>query len=191
MQDQNTRTKSFLIFQGILATTISILMFYPMFGGRLILFNGTFIYFSYFLAVFLVVILSIIDFIQLLLLRKKASAYFVEERNNYLVFIFVSLIVMIGLLEGHYIFSPLLAIIYIVLMILQLVQLIINKENDIVLYQLGTLDVVQRMLFYTTTVCLLVGNQPFELFYIPLATTMLFVLVVISIINFAVKVRKL
>jgi len=190
LQDQNTLTRNLLIAQGVLAMIITVLMFYPMFGGTLYVFNGTFIYFSYFLALFLVVILGIIDLFQLVTLRKKHDLYFSEERNNYLVFIFVSLMIMIGLLVGHYVFPPLLGIIYIFLMIMQLFQLIMNKDNDRVLYELHTLDYIQRFLFYLTAMLLLVGNQPFEIWHIPITTTMLFVFVVVSILNFGLRVRK-
>jgi len=190
LQDQNAITRSLVISQIVLATIVTVLMFYPMFGGTFIVFNGTFIYFSYFLALFLVAILSIIDFVQLIILRKKRDLYFVEERNNYLIFIFVSLFIMIGLLVGRYVFPPLLGIMYIFLMLMQLFQLIINHDNDRALYEFTKLDFVQRILFYLTTMLLLVGNQPFELWHIPLTTTVLFLFVVVSILNFALRVRK-
>jgi len=190
LRDQNTMTRSLLMTQGVLAMIIIVLMFYPMFGGTLFVFNGTFIYFSYFLALFIVVILGIIDFIQLFSLQKKKDLYFAEERNNYLVFIFVSLMIMIGLLVGHYVFSPLLGIMYIFLMVMQSFQLIINKDNDLVLYKLHILDFVQRVLFYLSAMLLLIGNQPFEIWRVPIASTMLFVLVLVSILNFGLRVRK-
>lgn len=191
MEEQSTVTKSLFIFQGILATIITILMFYPMFGGTLMILNGTFIYFSYFLAVFLIIILAVIDFTQLYILRKRENIE--VKKHNYLSFSFISLVVMIGLLEGHYIFSPLLAIIYIFLMLLQIFDFAVYNDvkNISEHFKINIFDILQRVLFYITAVLLLLGNQPFEVMHIPVATTTLFVLIIISVANFMLKMRKI
>ena len=189
LQKPSTIMKQLFIVRGIVATIIAILMFYPMFGGTLTILNGTFIYFSYFLAIFLVAILGIIDFGQLIYMKKHKDEELAKE--NILAFMFLSLMVMIGLLEGHYIFSPLMAIIYIFLLLLQLFQLTINKEQEETFFQIQIVDIIQRVFFYATTILLLLGNQPFEFWGIPVATTALFVFVLISVINFIVKMRKI
>lgn len=189
MQEQSTGSNSLFIIQGVLATIIAGLMFYPMFGGTLMILNGTFIYFSYFLAVFLVAILALVDFISLFVISRKK-----ENRNykmNVLAFLFVSFMVMIGLLEGHYVFSPLLAVMYIFMSLMEIFQIASNKKESDVFFQVSILDVIQRIFFYITAIIILLGNQPFEIWGIPIATTALFVLNVIFVVNFGAKLRNI
>ena len=190
MQEEQT-PKNMNVYFGIaqtLTAVIAVLMFYPMFGGTLLLLNGIFVYFSYFLATFLLVVYTFFDFILVLKVRKTKDAGCIKKEH--LSFLFCTLFVILGLMQGRYVVAPILSVIYIVLAFTQVYQIAIDSGENIKYHKISFIDVLQRIVFLLAALSLLLGNQPFETYNLPLATIMLFLLVFINFLNLCSKTAK-
>lgn len=173
------------LVRGILALCTLILIFYPMFGGSLLLFGGTFVYFSYFLATFFIILLALVDGFALFKSSKEAA-----KREN-ILFMFISAIICFAILQGRYIINPIMGIIYFVIQLLQAYLICTDAIKYQKISEMTKWDWAQRILFYLTMVVILVGNQPFEQYHIPVASSLLMVLTIISLINFINKYRNI
>lgn len=195
-KNQSTQTYG-LYFKAILATCITILMFYPMFGGALTILNGSFVYFSYFLCVFLLLIYIAFDVMQQLQFKKLTenkitdAAVQQELKDNklkdYLLFSYTTLIVMIGLLQGRYIMSPVLGLLYIFVELFQIYRMIANPKYTKVAEKTTYFDILKKVLFFSTSIVLLLGNQPFEAWNLPVATALLLLFNIINLLNIVRK----
>lgn len=186
-----------LYFKAIIATCITILMFYPMFGGALTILNGSFVYFSYFLCIFLLLIYIVFDVMQQVQFKQieedrttdaKGLKKLEESRlKDYLLFSYTTLIVIIGLLQGRYIMSPVLGLLYIVLELFQMYQMIVMPKFTKVAQKTTHLDVLKKFLFFAMSIVLLLGNQPFEAWNLPVATALLLLFNIINLLNIVHK----
>lgn len=173
----------------ILMGLFVVLLFTPMFGGSLLIFQGTFIYFSYFLATFVVGIIGILDLYTIAALRKITDQ--IKLRQEITIFLIGSILIMIGLLQGRYVGISLLGVSYILLALLQLYWLVLDEAKASTLSQITYVDLLQHLVFYLGTVVLLLGNQPFESWNIPLASASLIFLILLSIGNMFLKLRNI
>lgn len=191
---ENKKTVNYnILIKSVIATAITILMFTPLFGGILTILNGTFVYFSYFLVVFLLVaymVLEVIDFIKASSPKAKQNESKEAIKVQKLLFSYTSLIIMIGLLQGRYIVQPILGILFIVIELFQLYRYIANPSYQQELERVTLGDRIKKGLFFLTSLMLLLGNQPFESMGIPVATALLLVLDIVTMINVLKKQNK-
>ncbi|MGL5042653.1 MAG: hypothetical protein ACRC6X_06110 [Culicoidibacterales bacterium] len=175
----------FLIRSGLL-TIVTILLYYPKFGGALTVLNGVFIYFSYFLATIMLLVYAIMHFVALFRMK-----YVIDEKiklqqtkEEFVLFSYAAVMIMTALLQGRYIMLPILGVSYILLELLPVYRFMLYAGRTEMKCKRTIWTWVKEVLFFVTCLLFFVGNQPFQQLQLPVAELLLLILIFINIYTY-------
>ncbi len=192
LQEKANGNNILFLIRGLMLTIITVLLFYPGFGGTLMVLNGVFIYFSYFLAAMLLAIYAIIHVAVTITNRKKVTddGSLQYQKEEFVLFSYAAIMIMIGLLQGRYVLNPILGVTFILLEFTPLYEVILHPEKSQKYFKRSMTTIIKEMLFFVTAILLLIGNQPFEQWNIPLAESLLLVVILLNIFNMWTALMK-
>lgn len=185
LQEKANGNNILFLIRGLILTIVTVLLFYPGFGGTLMVLNGVFIYFSYFLAAMLLAIYAIIHVAVIITNRNRITDddSLQYQKEEFVLFSYAAIMIMIGLLQGRYILNPILGVALILLEFIPLYELVLHPEKGRKYFTRSMTTIIKEMLFFVTAILLLIGNQPFEQWNIPLAESLLLLVILLNIFN--------
>jgi hypothetical protein len=186
LQAETKNINILFLIRGLILTIVTVLLYYPKFGGTLTVLSGVFIYFSYFLAAVMLFVYAIIHFVAIFRVKyiMDEKIKLQQAKEEFVLFSYATVMIMTALLQGRYIMLPVLGLSYILLELLPVYGFMLYTERTEIKFERSILNWVKEILFFLTAILFFVGNQPFQQLQLPMAELLLLGLIFINIYTY-------